>query len=214
MKILAPRFLFPVLLLGAGALSYMASIYPFFAWDQPLAGWIADLTLPGFGGLMTAVSWSGNYTVAGISYLMVLPLAVRWGGWNAGLLVLAMGVLEVSNQGFKALISRPRPNPLYPGEAGSFPSGHTVHAVLLLGLLWLLFSPRMQSQRRRQALAGLLVTLALLVGASRVYLERHWPSDVLGGYLIGGLALWGLWWAWRSSRLGIPRPDRGDAEGE
>jgi undecaprenyl-diphosphatase len=211
LKILAPRFLLPVLLLGAATLSYMASIYPFFAWDQPLAGWISDLTLPGLGGLMIAASWSGNYTVAGISYLMTLPLAIRWGGWNAGLLVLAMGALDLSNSVIKALVGRPRPMPLHPGEAGSFPSGHTVHAVLLLGLIWLLFSPRMQGQRQRQALAGLLVTMALLVGASRVYLERHWPSDVLGGYLIGGLALWAFWWAWRSSRLGILRPERGDA---
>ena len=195
------RLLFLALVAGAGVFSYLASTHPSFSWDPPLATWIMGLEAPGLGMFMTVLSWSGRYSVAVVSYLAVAAPAVRWGGWRHGALVLSAAMLDLSNEGIKALVGRPRPNPLHLGEAGSFPSGHTVHAVLFLGVLWLLLAPRLRSRRQRAALGALLVLLALLVGVSRVYLERHWPSDVLGGYWIGGLALWGLWWAWHSRWL-------------
>ena len=51
--------------------------------------------------------------------------------------------------------------------------------------------------------------MILLIGASRVYLGAHWPSDVLGGYVLGALFLIGLiWldWKWK------PRVDIGSHE--
>ena len=105
----------------------------------------------------------------------------------------AAGLLDISNEGVKALVGRPRPNPLEPGEAGSFPSGHTVHAVIYLGVVWSLVAPRLAERRHRQALAALFVVGVLLTGLSRIYLGRHWPSDVLGGLLVGCIALWALW---------------------
>jgi membrane-associated phospholipid phosphatase len=54
-------------------------------------------------------------------------------------------------------------------------------------------------RRLRWTLQGLIVLLAAGVGASRVYLGVHWPSDVLGGYLLG--ILWVLEWRWLRERL-------------
>jgi undecaprenyl-diphosphatase len=72
-----------------------------------------------------------------------------------------------------------------------YPSGHMLRAVLLLGAVFALWPNR---------LVRLLVVLALAGAAgARVYLGTHWPSDVLGGALLG---LAGLLWV-------FGRPDRG-----
>ncbi len=80
---------------------------------------------------------------------------------------------------------------------GSFPSGHAMlSAIVFLSLAALLAHFSQARRVRVYALTtGLLLTL--LVGASRVYLGVHWPTDVVAGWALGGA--WAvLWWliAW------------------
>ncbi|WP_186316143.1 phosphatase PAP2 family protein [Catellatospora sichuanensis] len=84
-----------------------------------------------------------------------------------------------------ALVARHRPDEMLSWAAGwSYPSGHTSHfataALLLLVLVW----PRLSTRRQRIALVAVVGGWAVLVGASRVALVVHWPSDVLGGWLV------------------------------
>jgi undecaprenyl-diphosphatase len=98
----------------------------------------------------------------------------------------------------KGIVARPRPTPdliaVYRAVSGySFPSGHVLHYVVFfgaLGYLGLRTLRRTPSEQRwrRLALFGLLAVcsgLILLVGASRLFLGAHWPTDVLGGYVLG-----------------------------
>jgi undecaprenyl-diphosphatase len=77
--------------------------------------------------------------------------------------------------------------------SSSFPSGHaTLSAVAYLTLG--LFLARVTDRRRGKVIiiSG-AVFITMLVGASRVYLGVHWPSDVLAGWCIG--AAWAaIWW--------------------
>ena len=199
-----------VAIVAAGVFAYFAHLHDSFSWDEPGATWVRGLDAPGFGTFMEVVSWPGDYTVATVSYVVLLLLALRWGGWPWAVYVAAAGLLDISNEGAKALVGRPRPNPLEPGEAGSFPSGHTVHSVIYLGVVWSLVAPRLPQRRHRQALAALFVVGVLLTALSRIYLGRHWPSDVLGGMLVGSVALWALWTvASRTLLAGSLRPSIG-----
>jgi undecaprenyl-diphosphatase len=74
----------------------------------------------------------------------------------------------------------------------SFPSGHVVGAVLLWGLIFFAAGQAIQARWPRLAVQGLSVAMIVLMGFQRVYAGAHWPTDVLGAYLWGGLILVGL----------------------
>ncbi len=108
----------------------------------------------------------------------------------------------------KYLFHRARPHVILRLMRGggwySFPSGHATLTPLVFGLgalIWAAPWPR----TTRLALVGAAVLLSLLVAFSRMYLGMHWPSDVIGGLLVGTgwAALW-VWWWERAGRREAP----------
>lgn len=88
----------------------------------------------------------------------------------------------------KAFVDRPRPTNLVetirtPGELifhGSFPSGHTATSfaiAIVVALGWPL--------ARRKLAGAIALTVAFLVGVSRVYRGVHYPTDVIAGASLG-----------------------------
>ena len=71
---------------------------------------------------------------------------------------------------------------------GGFPSGHVLNLTAIFGFLIYLAIVSISDVRWRALLASLLSIPILTIGIARVYDGAHWPSDVLGGYLIG--AIW------------------------
>jgi len=86
----------------------------------------------------------------------------------------------------KELIGRTRPeNALASESLLSFPSGHAlVSAVLVFFIIYCLVS-KIKSRKKRIILDVLLIIAVLLIGFSRIYLNVHWLSDVLAGWLLG-----------------------------
>jgi membrane-associated phospholipid phosphatase len=108
---------------------------------------------------------------------------------RVGLVVLLLiAATSVSSQLLKALLAHPRSAPVLApvvGAGEAFPSGHAT-AAMSLALAGVLAAPR----RARPAAAALGSLLALGVGLSVVARGWHFPSDVLGGYLLA--TVWAL----------------------
>ena len=74
-------------------------------------------------------------------------------------------------------------------EGLGYPSGHALGAVLFYGALIAVAQCFVGSPRARRLLRVVCLLLILATGVSRVASGAHWPSDVLGGYLWGGVLL-------------------------
>ncbi len=127
-------------------------------------------------------------------------------------LVSVLSGVLLSNS-LKAGFARVRPD-LVPHEmavyTASFPSGHaTLSAVVYLTLGALLCRTQSSAAVKTYILA-IAISLTIIVGISRVYLGVHWPTDVIAGWLLGGI--WALlcWFTmlWLQGR-GEVEPERG-----
>ncbi|MEU6811559.1 phosphatase PAP2 family protein [Streptomyces sp. NPDC046831] len=121
-------------------------------------------------------------------------LVWRRSAWRTALwLVAATALATLLQQGLKAAVDRPRPvfaDPVDSAHYAAFPSGHAMTATVVCGLLlWLLHRHGPGRALWRVALAvGVLSVVG--VGLTRIWLGVHWPSDVLGGWLLGAWAVW------------------------
>jgi membrane-associated phospholipid phosphatase len=154
-----------------------------------------DLSLP-----PAIMAWYPPAATTLFDTLGALPVfaAVMIGGAIAGFLVHRPGLVagfalglcgEIPSTVVKLLVDRPRP----PGgseveafvTAASYPSGHTVRAVLMAGLIVAAVGWRHRSTAVRVAAIVAGIAFAALVGLARIASGEHWPTDVLGGLMLG-----------------------------
>jgi undecaprenyl-diphosphatase len=105
-----------------------------------------------------------------------------------GALGIGLGALLV--EGLKAAIARTRPDLLEPiiVERGfSFPSGHAANSMVAYGILAVIVGRLPLSRGARVALQVALAALVFLIGLSRVWLGVHYPTDVVAGWMVGGV---------------------------
>jgi len=160
---------------------------------------------PWFELAVSDITSLGGYMVLTLIVASVAIYLLVAGKWRNAVVVAGAAISgSLLSQMLKAGFARPRPD-LVPQLAEvhsmSFPSGHAmVSAVIYLTLGALL--ARFHQRRRHKALVMIYaVLITMLVGASRIYLGVHWPTDVLAGWCLG--AAWAaLWWliAWRLLR--------------
>jgi undecaprenyl-diphosphatase len=94
------------------------------------------------------------------------------------------------NRGLKIYFDRPRPgvvSHLDFVDSRSFPSGHTLLATIIYLTLAALLVKTVNDPRLRKYIFAVCFGLVALVGVTRVYLGVHYPTDVLAGWLMGGL---------------------------
>ena len=131
----------------------------------------------------------GSATVLGLTVAAVAGFLLLQGMWRRALFVtLATFGAWFINAALKQLFQRPRPDVvphLREIMTMSFPSGHALQSAvvyLTLGALLMQIAKRRVTKLYCMSVAMLAT---VLVGASRVYLGVHYPTDVLAGWLIG-----------------------------
>jgi undecaprenyl-diphosphatase len=164
---------------------------PLVAWDVPISQALHVRATHDFWLNFDTMRFSGTLgreTAAGITVL--LGLYWLWKRhWHA-LSMLLIGVIG-GNIWFEVLsgfFGRHRPvfpDPLDPLPGPGFPSGHSMTAMLLYGLILYLLLPRLPFWRWRLLAVLDAVLIMLLIGFSRLYMGAHYPTDVLGGYAFG-----------------------------
>lgn len=173
--------------LGMSAVVYAVGLLP---GDVPLH----DEILKGRGTWLHAtarwVDYGGKWIVLAPAMLLLLGFSRvarrHWWLWCA--LMPVGGAVE---QTFKFLVGRPRPR----GVNWGFPSGHVTAAATFAVILLYILSRERVSPAARGIVTALAVALVGAVGFARVILNAHWPTDVLGGVLLGaGCAAAGAWW--------------------
>ncbi len=103
-------------------------------------------------------------------------------------LFLLTGVVGTAglNVVLKHIIQRERPNinRLIPEKGYSFPSGHSMMSMAFYGMLIFLIFKYVKNTALKWTLIVILTILLSTIGITRIYLGVHYPSDVIGGFLV------------------------------
>jgi undecaprenyl-diphosphatase len=188
--------LFVLLAAGCVALALAAHVTPYFALDLTLTRALQTLRTPALDAFADALTWPGFPPQSNVIFgSLVLLLLFTRHFRAAAVQVLAAGGSAALWFAIAPLVDRPRPSPdlvyvSFPISAGSFPSGHVLNLTAGLGFAWLLAYWLLPQSWWRTGILWLLPVYLVLLGVSRVWTGQHWPSDVLGGYLIAVLWLW------------------------
>lgn len=175
------------------------------AWERALIR-AMHVDLPAWlDAVALVLPWLGtNITLLPVSAVIVLWLAVRYPRPHDAMYVAVVQLgSNTLNPLLKFMLQRDRPD-LIPARGGftwaAYPSGHAVASVAVLITLAIV-AYRVKGWRWPAWAVGPVVLVSL---TSRVYLGVHWPTDVIGGVLIGSVWLGFTYFAFREDRRRTP----------
>jgi undecaprenyl-diphosphatase len=159
--------------------------------DNSVATWGYDHRSSASTSGLNAITNLGNIRiVAALALVLVIVETIRHRSrWTFLFVLVVLAGMEVAMLGVKDLVGRLRPtlNPAAATLGPSFPSGHSATAAAFYAAAALVIGRSLKQPLRHVAIAA-AVAIAVAVAGSRVLLDLHWLSDVIGGLSLG--------WAW------------------
>lgn len=161
-------------------------------WDNLVMEKIMILKTPFLDAFFSLVTILGTKYFITIVFLILAVVLIKKRRKRATAAIL----LSLAGSGFlvyflKNFFNRLRPFDCPGGyDCLSFPSGHTTLSFYFYGVLFYLIFQFLEIKRIICWLIGIgLIFLVMEVGLSRIYFGLHYPSDVIGGFLLGGIWL-------------------------
>jgi undecaprenyl-diphosphatase len=175
------------------------------AWERAVLRAV-HVDLPAWlDSILVVMPWLGtNITLVPVSLIAVLWLALRLKRYHEAVYVAVVQLgSSTLNPALKFLYERPRPN-LIPRRGwydwAAYPSGHAIASIAVLTTLAIVLY-RVKGWRWPMYIIAPLLIVSLF---SRVYLGVHWPTDVIGGALMGLVWLGFTYFAFREDRRRTP----------
>ena len=152
----------------------------------------------------------GVYFLMPLSGIVMAILYFAGRRRSALLLFLTVAGERLLLDGLKILVERPRPeledHPVFT-HSFSFPSGHAANTMTVFVAIALFALP----ERHRRWSLPTAVFLAALVAATRPWLGVHWPTDIVGGWMLAALSIAAALWAQKRFNLKDRNPSRSGA---
>lgn len=156
--------------------------------DLALLEFIHSSKSPLLLGLMKFISFIGSgyflFPVLGVAiiymlikrkyYLSKLLMASSLGSWIVNFIL-------------KMIFNRTRPLDFFLVEQGglSYPSGHSMVSMSMFLTISYLLSRTEKFKDKKKLIYSIVIFYVLLMGISRMYLGVHWPTDIIGGFIMG-----------------------------
>jgi undecaprenyl-diphosphatase len=162
--------------------------------DVTVARWVQGVDFPAWTGLLRLAAYLTDKP-AGPAIFGALVFALWLRRLATEVIVLSIAqTLYVPQLWLKQLVQRPRPTEdlisiTEMGDGFAFPSGHMTLGVAVYGTVAMIALIRLESGWRRNAVLGASGAILIFSAISRPAFGAHWPSDALGGVLLGGIWL-------------------------
>jgi membrane-associated phospholipid phosphatase len=188
-------------LLGATLFCVLASwatAHSLFPGEQALERWLQHHQYPSVLGYEEFADQVGARRTLYILTAMGVVAFLSLRRWQLLALVVAAPLLTLVGHLLKVIIRRPRPDVSQvvdirePTTGFSFPSGHSLQAAII-GVVVIILVQHLFTGRLRRVLQAGAVWLTVTVGWERVFDGVHWPTDVVGGFLLGTLLVTATW---------------------
>ncbi|HEX6798376.1 MAG TPA: phosphatase PAP2 family protein [Ktedonobacterales bacterium] len=175
-------------------LAVAAHAHTLLPFDLPFSRELQEHPTPTVSAFLAFISAPGYFPYAEIIEVVCVLALVLLRLRLEAIFLLATALADALGALIKVLVNRQRPSASLVHVAQhlnspSFPSGHTLHYTVFYGFLAFVLITSFRASWWRNVLVAICFALIVLVGISRVYLGEHWLTDVLGGYLLGGLFL-------------------------
>lgn len=132
-------------------------------------------------------------TIIGLAIILFLYLVYVRKYKKAIFILFALFITELLIQAIKRIVHRARPeNSLITNSGYSFPSSHAAIALVTFILLIYLFKDKIKNKFWKTIFVGFCIFAFLLIGFSRIYVNIHWLSDVIGGFGLGAWVIYSL----------------------
>jgi membrane-associated phospholipid phosphatase len=156
--------------------------------DEQVMLWVRDHSAPWLDLVMRVITHAGDsFFLIALSLTLAWFFFKRFGRKREGLtILLAYALGHGLNSFFKHAFQRERPDlwdMIARPQSYSFPSGHAMSSTVVYAISAFLLETAFPAHR--WAIRIVAAILIFLIGASRVYLGVHWPSDVLAGFAAG-----------------------------